>query len=105
MSLTLQSALILQAVSNGYVFGFDIMRITDLPSGTVYPALRRLEGDGLIRSRWEDRTTAHQEGRPARKTFEILPRGARALEACRREQRFIVQALDLLPTKPAHADG
>ena len=36
-------ALILQALDNGYYYGFDIMDVTGLPSGTVYPALRRME--------------------------------------------------------------
>ncbi|MFN7929787.1 MAG: hypothetical protein U0Y68_17950 [Blastocatellia bacterium] len=40
-------ALILQAVENGYRYGFDVMTITGLPSGTVYPALRRLEEAGF----------------------------------------------------------
>jgi DNA-binding PadR family transcriptional regulator len=35
--------LILQAHAHGYRFGFDIMQVTGLPSGTIYPALRRLE--------------------------------------------------------------
>ena len=30
------------------------MEISGLPSGTVYPALRRLEREGLLQSRWED---------------------------------------------------
>ena len=37
------SALILQTIRSGYVYGFDIMDVTGLPSGTIYPALRRLE--------------------------------------------------------------
>ena len=40
---------VLQAVANGHGHGFDIMAITGLPSGTVYPSLRRLEGAGLAR--------------------------------------------------------
>ena len=36
-------AVILRALDNGYQYGFDIMDATGLPSGTVYPALRRLE--------------------------------------------------------------
>jgi len=47
------SALILQTISQGYRYGFDIMDVTGLPSGTVYPALRRLERDQLIQSKGE----------------------------------------------------
>jgi len=35
------------------VYGFSVMEMTGLPSGTVYPAMRRLERDELIRSHWE----------------------------------------------------
>ena len=51
----------------------------DLPEGTVYPALHKLERDGLVRSSWDD------SGGRRRRTYEITPRGKRAL-ACQREQ-------------------
>ena len=41
--LSYTMALTLQAIENGYGYGFDIMAVTGLASGTVYPALRRLE--------------------------------------------------------------
>ena len=34
------------------------METTGLPSGTVYPAMRRLERDELIRSQWENQSIA-----------------------------------------------
>ena len=43
VKLSHTAALILQTISQGYCYGFDIMDVTGLPSGTVYPALRRLE--------------------------------------------------------------
>ena len=43
--LSHSAALILKALSLGYCFGLDVMEATGLPSGTVYPALRRLERD------------------------------------------------------------
>ena len=51
--LSHSAALILKALSLGYCFGLDIMEATGLPSGTVYPALRRLERYGLVESKWE----------------------------------------------------
>ena len=51
--LTFATAAILNAVSNGYSFGFDIVDITGMPGGTVYPALRRLEESGFLTSKWE----------------------------------------------------
>ncbi len=51
--LSYSATAILRAVENGYQYGFDIMDVTGLPSGTVYPALRRLEDGGLVISKWE----------------------------------------------------
>lgn len=79
------TAVILQAVSNSYRYGFDIMDQTGLPSGTVYPALRRLEEQGLVKSKWEREATALRDGRPARKYYEVTKAGREALaEAVKR---------------------
>jgi hypothetical protein len=51
-SISYNAALVLQALGRGFGYGFDVMRTTELPSGTVYPLLRRLEDAGLVRSRW-----------------------------------------------------
>ena len=85
-SLTHTSALILQAVASGYRYGFDIINVSGLPSGTVYPALRRLEHSRLVRSHWESEKIAHREQRPARKYYEVLRDGRKALEEA--VQRF-----------------
>ncbi len=42
-SLSYGSAAILHAIASGRRFGFDVMEATGLTSGTVYPALERLE--------------------------------------------------------------
>ena len=78
------AALILQALDAGYVYGFSIMETTGLPSGTVYPALRRLEQNDLIRSQWEKQSTADEEQRPARKYYKLTAAGTTTLEASRR---------------------
>jgi len=80
-SLSHAATAVLQAVANGHGHGFDIMRITGLASGTVYPALRRLEDTGWLRSRWEDHRVARNELRPARKYYEITKAGEEALAA------------------------
>lgn len=46
--------------------------------GTLYKALSRLEGAGLLTSRWED--TAAAEGRPRRRLYELTGDGARVAE-------------------------
>src|SRR5450756_1426405 len=65
-------AIILRALSLGYCFGFEIMEATGLPSGTVYPALRRLERDGLVSSKWESEEVALKGQRPARRYYCLL---------------------------------
>ena len=74
------ATLLLQALSRGHRYGFDIMRVTELPSGTVYPLLRRMEQSKLVRSRWEEVDASH-EGRPARRFYEVTARGKQALES------------------------
>jgi PadR family transcriptional regulator PadR len=54
----------LREATNGHV---------ELPTGTIYPALRRLERDGLIRGTWSSPT-----GR-RRRIYELTPAGRRAL--------------------------
>jgi len=77
MSVTAVS--VLQAVADGYQYGFDIIDQTELPSGTVYPALGRLERDGLLKSAWENEGEAHAEGRPARRYYKLTAHGVKAL--------------------------
>ena len=85
LSVTYPTALVLQALVSGYSYGFDIMEVTGLPSGTVYPILRRLERAGCALSRWEDEGVAQGDGRPARRYYEIAAEG-RALLARARER-------------------
>ena len=75
------AAMILQAVNAGYVYGFSVMEMTCLPSGTVYPAMRRLERDELIRSQWEQQSIADAEQRPPRKYYRLTRTGRVTLEA------------------------
>jgi PadR family transcriptional regulator, regulatory protein PadR len=51
-------------------YGFELMRRTGQPSGTLYPIVARLEHAGwLIGSREE--IDPHAEGRPARRVYRI----------------------------------
>jgi PadR family transcriptional regulator, regulatory protein PadR len=78
------AAMILQAIDTGCIYGFSIMEMTGLPSGTVYPAMRRLERDELISSRWERQSIADEEQRPARKYYKLTAAGRVTLEASRK---------------------
>ena len=75
MRLTYPTALVLQALLHGHHHGFDIMDATALPSGTVYPILRRLDSEGLVKSRWEKEGVARKEQRPPRRYYELTATG------------------------------
>ena len=59
--LTFATTVILQAVANGYRYGFDIIDITGLPAYRV-SALRRLE-EGHLDAEWEEARIAQDEPR------------------------------------------
>jgi DNA-binding PadR family transcriptional regulator len=61
----------------------------DLPEGTVYPALRRLERDGLIAGRWVEVGSA-----PRRRYYALTLKGQTALAAGRHEWRRFSAAAD-----------
>jgi PadR family transcriptional regulator PadR len=61
-------------------YGFELMKATGLPSGSLYPILARLEAAGWLASSRENVDPA-AEGRPARRMYQISPRGAQAAHA------------------------
>jgi DNA-binding PadR family transcriptional regulator len=75
MRLTWPTALVLVAIERGHGYGFDIIDVTGLRAGTVYPILRRLEADRLVRSSWERVTQARAEGRPPRRNYRLTAAG------------------------------
>jgi len=79
-SLSMTAMAVLKAIAAGYSYGFDIMDVTGLPSGTVYPALSRLERDGLLTFSWENPDIAHDEKRPPRKYYAVTMAGRVALD-------------------------
>jgi DNA-binding PadR family transcriptional regulator len=87
------AAMILQAIGAGYGYGFSVMETTGLPSGTVYPALRRLERDELIRSHWEKQSIADKEQRPPRKYYKVTSGGRATLEASRKRYPLLAKLI------------
>jgi PadR family transcriptional regulator, regulatory protein PadR len=82
LSLTYTSGLILQTIAQGLSYGFNIIDHTGLPSGTVYPALRRLESAGLVESLW-DHASAEKSGGPPRKHYRLTVSGRARLKIMR----------------------
>jgi DNA-binding PadR family transcriptional regulator len=89
--MTYASAVILRAVSDGYLYGFDIIDITGVPGGTVYPALRRLEEAGYLISKWEKQSISQSEPRPQRKYYELTRAGREALAEAIKRYRLLEQ--------------
>ena len=82
-ALSSATALVLDALARGCRHGFDILDVTGLASGTVYPILRRLEQDGLATSRWESARVAQQEQRPPRRYYVLTRDGQGLVEEAR----------------------
>lgn len=80
-------SLILSIIESGPMHGYAVAEalaersggVITLPTGTLYPALRRLERNGFLQSGW-----GSVNGRK-RRTYELTRSGAAVLEADRRE--------------------
>ena len=88
--------LLLAALADGPAHGYAIIESLseasggafDLPEGTVYPALHRLELAGLIKSRWS------RAGGRRRRVYGLTPQGRRELKDRRGEWRRFAGAMD-----------
>lgn len=60
----------------------------DLPTGTVYPALRRLERAGYVQSEWST------VGGRKRRTYELTGTGRKTLAAERTEWRSFATVIE-----------
>ncbi len=85
------AAMVLQAIDAGDGYGLSVMQMTGLPSGTVYPALRRLERDELIRSQWERQSIAEAGKRPPRKYYRLTREGRAALDASQKRYPLLAK--------------
>lgn len=90
-NLTFPTGLVLQAIVRGHRYGFEIIEVSGLTAGTVYPALRRLEGAGYLVSAWEEGADA--PGRPPRCYYRLTASGSDLL--ARIIERFPAVAVGL----------
>jgi PadR family transcriptional regulator PadR len=80
--------LLLAVLAEGPAHGYAIIESLrlrsggtfDLPEGTIYPALHRLEHDGLLGSRWSEDSPRR------RRVYRLTPKGREAL--LRRQQEW-----------------
>ena len=85
--ITYPAACVLQALADGKVYGLEIIEHTELPSGTVYPMLRRFEQSGLVESTWETPKQAFGHRRPQRRNYSLTEEGQRARAAAGKRYR------------------
>ncbi|GAA1277927.1 PadR family transcriptional regulator [Saccharothrix xinjiangensis] len=57
-------------------YGLDVIKGTELPPGTVYPLLQRLEQAGWVTARWEEDPSDERRGRPRRRYYRLTRDGA-----------------------------
>ena len=89
-------ALILAVLADGPLHGYAIIEklkrrsegALELPEGTIYPALHRLEAAGLLASEW-----SAGEGR-RRRVYELTRRGRRELGERRTEWHAFARAVE-----------
>lgn len=98
--------LILAVLGRGPRHGYGIAREIEqrstgalsLGEGSLYPALRALEREGLVTSAWEE-----QESGPARKVYTLTEAGRAVLEERTRTWKSFVEAVESIIGRDPHA--
>ncbi|ALG08590.1 PadR family transcriptional regulator [Kibdelosporangium phytohabitans] len=89
------NGMLLAVLSSGELHGYAIIETlrerseghVNLPSGTVYPALHRLEAAGLVSSDWQS------HGGRKKRVYAITPAGERALSDNQRTWREVARTM------------
>ena len=92
-------SLLLALVSERPMYGYEILREVErrsegyfnMKEGTLYPALHRLERDGLVEGLWRTAT-----GGQRRRYYAISRHGLQRLEQRRSEWRSFSRAVDMV---------
>jgi DNA-binding PadR family transcriptional regulator len=93
---TTRALLALLEAPREWRYGYELMKVADLSSGTLYPLLARLTEDGWLESRWED---SELPGKPPRQLYRLTATGrTQARHALER-----AQAAWLRPPRPREA--
>lgn len=91
--------LVLAALSKGDAHGFEILKRLEvagsgalqLKEGSLYPALYRLEAEGLVKAAWEEGDNDRRG--PRRKIYGLTPKGSQRLEQSRGEWAVFVRVI------------
>jgi DNA-binding PadR family transcriptional regulator len=77
-------------------YGLELMKRTGIKSGTIYPALHRLEAEGWLRS-YTEQLDPVQAGRPARRLYALTDAGAAEARAAAEPFQTPAPTLTLRP--------
>lgn len=81
---TTRTLIVFLEAPRSWRYGYDLMKIAGLSSGTLYPLLARLTDDGWLESRWEE---SEPRGRPPRQLYRLTATGRmQARQAMERAQ-------------------
>jgi len=88
-------SMLLASLRGGPAHGYAIAQklcllsegVLDLPEGTIYPALHRLERDGLVKSDW-----AEVSGR-RRRVYKLTAKGRRKVASREKEWKRVFRAM------------
>ena len=91
--------LVLSLLANESMYGYQLVREIDqrsngyfrLKEGTLYPALHRLEREGLLDGRWEE-----SPSRQSRRYYHITPAGLDRLESMLQEWGLFSRSVNLI---------
>ncbi len=81
--------------THGYAIIGELRRrsddVFDLPEGTIYPALHRMERAGMLASQWSE-----SEGRRRRRVYQLSRLGYEALEEKQAEWQAFMRSVRLV---------
>ena len=101
--------LILSLLSEESMYGYMLVKEIDrrsdgyfqLKEGTLYPALHRLERDGLVEGEWEE-----AKSRQSRRYYHITPLGRERLDCLRHEwDQFTAAVNGIAHSAGVHTNG
>jgi DNA-binding PadR family transcriptional regulator len=85
LSTQAQTVLAVLAKAGGeWRHGYDLVRLTGLRSGTIYPLLIRLEAQGYLEAEWQPPVAA---GRPPRHAYRLTASGIQLAREVSAQQR------------------
>ncbi len=88
--------LLLAVLAEGPAHGYAVIEslrqrsegVFDLPEGTIYPALHRLESQGLLGSRWSEDSARRK------RIYHLTPKGQQVLSNRQEEWKKFSRAID-----------